>query len=1011
MLLISVFYFGYSQQNNNQLKLNHRLNYNPQEKTFRFSDHFMFRQSVPETLYVYAMMVQFKQDNEGQTTGDGRFDNSHNYPDSVDAPPHDSLYFSSKLEFLKNYYWKASKGKLFINYRLFGTVRNLAKEMKEYSPIRQENLRKMTDLFYDSWRSADSIYDFSGIDPSKSAFMIFHAGVGRDVDLSGFFQGEYDLPSIYLSNSTLRSVLGDTTRGYYTNEGVIIPSSCMLPEQEFRIVNSTFGDQFLEICMNGIVVGTLGSALGLPDLFNTSDGTTAIGRFGLMDGQGIFSYLGVFPPEPSAWEKAYLGWVDPIVVNNNGTYTTKAASIDFSGNESVYKVLISAKEYFLIENRNRDANNNGQKVYFIKNGVRDSISFIKDQSGFENSDIWKLKGNIVDVDELDWSVPGLKNDTANFQGGILVWHIDENIIDANFATNTINADIHHRGVDVEEAKGSQDIGVKVSTPFGEQISDGFFVDFWYNGEHYRPSNIYRNEFTPTSIPNSKSNSNINSRVCLTSFSAIGPSMTFNYQLCGSITNMQSYPRFVGKDTSGNAQPIGFDYNSAGGDEVFVNVKDSLYGFRDNGSSIRVDMPNGYLFDSSAGFIPGYTDATINGHSKFVMCVKNNLFTLLSFTIDTGTTAPFFLRYQLPTGIFTTPALDIKLDSNSGGIDTFFLGTNTGRITKFPVPALNVFFDSVSNRPIKELSIKQSVSFIDNGYKFLTYGVFPDEIQHNARGQVLVTNDNKLLVNGNVISNNLGINTIYSSPVVGDINNDGNQDIIFTADDKVFAVNKYGVLIDHFPFSTPNVNKISSGCSVADLNGDGVYEVIFGTVDGRIYAYGTDGKILDGFPLLAGSEIRSTPAIVNTGGNFGLVVYSQDGYLYGFKTPWAYDSTKIIWKNYLRDKAHSNSNYSTSTSTASSECLPKDKVYNWPNPAYGLSTNIRYYLGGDVSAVNIKIMDLSGELVTTIKGTTNKGFENEVPWDITSVQSGIYIAVVELVGGCSDAAAIKVAVVK
>jgi M6 family metalloprotease-like protein len=185
-----------------------------------------------------------------------------------------------------------------------------------------------------------------------------------------FFQGELDLPSVFLGLNTLKSIYGDTTRGFYTNENVIIPNSCMLPEQEWRIINTTFGSVFLELGMNGIVVGTLGSHLGLPDLFNTSDGTTAIGRFGLMDGQGIFSYLGVFPPEPSAWEKQYLGWVNPITVNSNGTYTSKAASIDFNGNESVYKNINQRKEYFLVENRNRDAFNNGQTVHFVSGGAR-----------------------------------------------------------------------------------------------------------------------------------------------------------------------------------------------------------------------------------------------------------------------------------------------------------------------------------------------------------------------------------------------------------------------------------------------------------------------------------------------------------------------------------------------------------------------------------------------------------------------------------------------------------------
>jgi hypothetical protein len=97
------------------------------------------------------------------------------------------------------------------------------------------------------------------------------------------------------------------------------------------------------------------------------------------------------------------------------------------------------------------------------------MNFTKDEDGFNSSDIWKLKGSITDVDELDWSVPGLKNDTANYQGGILVWHIDENVIEAKIGSNTINADIDHRGVDVEEAKGSQDIGVVVPTPIGDLI--------------------------------------------------------------------------------------------------------------------------------------------------------------------------------------------------------------------------------------------------------------------------------------------------------------------------------------------------------------------------------------------------------------------------------------------------------------------------------------------------------------------------------------------------------------
>jgi hypothetical protein len=1012
-VLVSVNFCILSQNNNidyRSIKLSHPLNYHPSQPKDSYYSNALFRSQLPETLNVYAIRVQFKPDNNSQTTGDGRFDLSNNYPDSVDAPAHDSLYFVNKLEFLRNYYLKASKGKLIINYVLLPSVRNLDKEMQDYSPRRGENLLRMGNLFFDAWRSADSLIDFSGIDPDKSAFVIFHAGVGRDVDLTGFFQGELDLPSIYMGTNTLKSLYGDTTRGFYTNEGVIIPSSCMLPEQEWRIINSTFGDVFLELCMNGIVVGTLGSHLGLPDLFNTETGRTAIGRFGLMDGQAIFNYLGVSPPEPSAWEKQYLGWVDPIVINSNGTYSSIAATLDVNGNQSVYKILISGKEYFLVENRNRDAYNNGQTVYFTSNGVSQSLNFTQDVDGYNNSEIWKLKGSITDVDELDWGVPGIKNDTANFQGGILVWHIDENVIEAKIASNTINNDINHKGVDVEEAKGSQDIGVVVSTPIGDLISDGFFVDFWYNGNHYRPSNIYRNEFTNTSIPNSRSYSNINSRVCLTNFSQIGSTMTFTYTLCGNVTNISTFPRYVGIDMTGNAQPIGFDYNGNGFDEIFINVKDSLYGFRDNGNSIRVDMPNGFLKDSVAAYISGYYGGTVNGQTKFVTGVYGNKVSLLNFTIDSLTTAPSVIQFNSNSN-FSSPHLQI-----SAGINQLNAGTENGKIFKLDLGTLAITYDSVSSRRIvqlaSQLSINSSYRFIDDNNKFLAETDIISGTKFDPQSDpVIVSNSNVVSLSGTVISQNLGVTTIYSSPTPADFNKDGNIDIIFAADNKVFAINQHGVLLDNFPFSIVGVNKISSGCAVADLNSDGINEVIFGTVDGRVYAYSADGRILEGFPLATGGEIKSTPAIINSGGNFGLLVYSQDGYLYGYKTPWSYDSTKVIWGNFLRNKYHENLNSQVSSPISGGPCLPTDKVYNWPNPAYGSSTNIRYFLNGDASSVKIKIMDLSGELVTTLSGTTNKGFDNEVPWDITKVQSGIYLAVVELDGGCSETASIKIAVVK
>jgi hypothetical protein len=364
-------------------------------------------------------------------------------------------------------------------------------------------------------------------------------------------------------------------------------------------------------------------------------------------------------------------------------------------------------------------------------------------------------------------------------------------------------------------------------------------------------------------------------------------------------------------------------------------------------------------------------------------------------------------------------------STLSSTNSIYAGSSDGKICSFRIDSLFETTRQVSTQPIRELSEGLSgspvpvVKFIDNTKQYFGESrIVPlnNTLIDPTSVSAVVTNDNKIILDGinnnSPISDKLGITGVYSSPVIADLNKDGKQEIIFSADNKLYVINQNGVMIDNFPFSVVGVDKISSGVAVADLDGDGLMEVIFGTADGRIYAYNTNGKVLDGFPVLTGTEVRSTPAIVNNGGKFGIIVYSQDGYLYGFKTPWDYDETRIQWRNYLKDKNHKNYNPDVLSSSITGPCLPKDKVYNWPNPAYGSSTNIRYYLGNDAGTVQIKIMDLAGELVTTLNGTNFKGFDNEAVWDITKVQSGIYIAVIQLTGGsCNETASIKVAVVK
>lgn len=172
----------------------------------------------------------------------------------------------------------------------------------------------------------------------------------------------------------------------------------------------------------GIIAHELGHAVfGLPDLYNTVDTKfSGIGYFGLM-GYGNWGSTyedinrteriqGNTPVHFSAWSKIYNGWAAPQEnrlqeIHGSSEVVTlyESASDDYN----IVKISYTDKEYFLLENRNN--------------------------SGYDRG-LFGLKGN--------------------FEGGMAIWHIDENIINARYNANQVNNDVSHKGVDIEEADNS-----------------------------------------------------------------------------------------------------------------------------------------------------------------------------------------------------------------------------------------------------------------------------------------------------------------------------------------------------------------------------------------------------------------------------------------------------------------------------------------------------------------------------------------------------------------------------
>jgi hypothetical protein len=972
--------------------------------------------AFPDTVKVLAILVQFQTDNDSRTSGNGLFDLTASTERIIDAPPHDSAYFADHFIFAQNYYSKASNSKQHVAATVLGKVITLKKGMKEYAPV-SSNL-PLAAMIEEAWKAADSLYPSFPFE-QYDLFTVFHAGVGRDIDLRsaiGYDPTPLDIPSLYFSLSSLRSLYGNSYQGVpLKNSSFKIPNSLVLPETEVRKIAGVGGDVVLKLGINGLLVASIGSHLGLPDLFDTKTGKSAIGRFGLMDGQSIFSYYGAAPPEPSAWEKIYLGWTSPIELTGTATVAAPAAGLWSSGMDTVYKVPISAKEYYLVENRYRDAKNDGQSITMKWNGRLITASYSKDYTYFSNSGIDSLYGVVLDVDEPDWSLPGLINDNNNYKGGILIWHIDETIIGKNLAANTINADPDQRGVDVEEADGSQDIGQ--SYDFGDPASgseDGSPIDYWFNGNIF-PN--YKNEFSENTNPNSLSNTFARSHVTIKNFSAQNPRMTFTANVGSADIQLTKLIKRTNRKTGNNDAPTAFDLNGDGVPELIFTSGDSIYVFKNDLTPFLSNATG--LFSAAGGRFQPAPLRIVSRSENALVGVQGNMLFVFSVTDANSDGLADTIYTAVNSSMLTTPPTTY---SGGTGQSHVLVGDAAGNRIDFsnisPLlwrkDTVQYFHSPVLGLSIADLSMGYSTDSISllslkQGSGGASLKAFTSR---GSNANYVVLGDNTFgmfpLVSPAAPLTKYPVNgTVTGAFALHDVNADGRFDVVIGADDKLFVYNENGTLVENFPFKTLDGGSVIGSPVIAKKKNSNDILIFFGSSNGHVYAVGGNGKIVSGFPLQTGG-ITSSPVLWND----KLSVASTDSSIYTWNIGGLIDTSKIYWKGFLADPSHSNFvNYTISANLKSSELLPKKFAYNWPNPVYSGSTNIRYFLG-KTATVSIKIVNMAGELVQELKGTGFAGLDNEVAWDITNVQSGIYFAQITASGSGEEMSQIvKIAVVK
>ncbi|MFC1725505.1 T9SS type A sorting domain-containing protein, partial [candidate division KSB1 bacterium] len=652
-----------------------------------------------------------------------------------------------------------------------------------------------------------------------------------------------------------------------------------------------------------------------------------------------------------------------------------------------------------------------------------------------------------EVDNQDWEIYGY---------GLLIWHIDENVILSNFESNSINTDPLHRGVALEEADGAVDIGLPREdifpgffTPEFGQLFDAFFADTL---ELEDSTYIGNSSFTPYTNPNSNSNLGGKSHIYITDISNSGNIMSFNLD---NEHLVEGFPYYIK-----NAENI-FLTSSPNGEIMAVDTAvNEIHMWDNNGAplydySYQQEIPDinniptteeifVYTpFNGSIGTIPAIIDENNDGEYEFLIGDKEGNFAVFRIQINEIDIPKLIKSFKLDP-----PGHPKLMGFVEGGEYKFVYVTANKKLVSFnidgeilwefpnweyPNPGLVIDFAfnwisagtpaaifTRSDGPVYRLQ----ENILRNSYNTELEGkvqkVICADLDMDGTDETILDTDSKLIIlSGGYMSPQQETDFLdmdFDDISAGDINNDGEPEIIAYKGNILYVFNGNGTLFDNFPFKMINFRgygNFSGTPAVADINEDGYHEIIVGTDYGEVLTLDRRANVLHDYSFSASGKIMEI-LVHNYGTNeTAITALSSDNYIYSWRLGTDFSTENVSWSGRYNGGLNS-SHFSSSRPHSPKQytaLMPKERVYNYPNPNEEDFTIIRYYLT-DEASVRIKILDLTGNLVKEMLGPGLANTDNEIKWELSGIPSGIYLAVVEARSGDrKEYKTIKIAVIK
>jgi len=982
-----------------------------------------------ETVRILAIRVDFQPDTLTTTTGDGSFESAFRFaePWAVDPLPHDSLYFDSHLRFL-DFYWKeVSSGAVDLWWEIWPqgaqAAYRLPKPMWEYhwNESDERTDGQLAMLFRDAWTAADEdpdlrVFDGSGT-PRFDAFIVFHAGVGQDF---GGDSTPHDIPSAFLApdpnsgaaphESFMRDVPGGPE--------LAIRQGLILPEGE------NHGD--FEHGMAGLLVLQFGHQLGLPNLYDSRDGSSVIGKWGLMD-QGSANLRGLLPARPEAWSRAWLGWEEPDLLTAPMDTVFVASPGGPAGLPRVVRLplaqheYLARHEYLLVENRHPDPQDLGWTWGRDRAGrwarLEDNLDItFQDTLGVAGDST----GVLVEVGNLDFDLPG---------GGLLIWHVDERAANAdNVAAQSVNDDPELRGVDLEEGDGVQDIGrdYGLFSPRGN-VSLGGLEDPWQQpstgwylaNQHYPFSNV---TLAWDTEPSTNSNDGLFTGLRLDQFGP--PAAVGRFRLSWDLRpscHGDSLALLPPQESQLGARLLGHVW-TADGDTVawlsFLDNSSRLFGRPLRGEVEAWTRPDGYPCPLPPGWqdgLRGVWHLEQNGEPRLLaqrgdsLALFRPLGDPLRFTTDRFWSSEQPLQAVLVAGggvaregdpwSGRTPRLWVATGYQLMELDpvTFEVLDNAGslaagtiRLTELAdgsgLPGVMVLGDA--ERLYLQGRNVLDDSGLPDGSQLLGWDARPEAgaaadtltataVLRDFQGATLYRGHTRL---GRVECENVGLRPVQMGP------DPGLELAFLTRDGRLRIFNQAGVEL------------------LAPELGSGVGLPLTGsrTDDGGLLALAAGSDRLAG--LAGDGNPPATWPRVWIGWMDGPVALPELGWVVGL----AYDGSLVAWEAELQDPVWTQPRGWNGTNrpwgsgaahTAPVRQVRENPAFIWPNPAADVA-HVRFWLEGPARVV-FTAYDTAGDRVARLAGSFQGPGEQELDWDLDGVAPGAYFGVLEAQGQGAD----------